>query len=379
MHRTLQVGASVSLVLAALSHAFDRTIDGELSQLLSSLPSKGDDANTVSRRFRRDLVEFCLQGGTCGGQTIAELGCHRGHTTAVLARLFARVFVLDNSAQGLAAARARNKDRTNVVYLRVEHYNGLQRFDWPALLKENVIDVVFVDASHFYPHVVSDIRSALSLSQVHTLIFDDYALLTPVRKAVDDFIREDLLRCEGIGEDLKGLEELGGDVLEAQNFWGTGVPSMDHDSSIREGLVCAVARDVNRNMQVHDDGRTSILAPSAWAEAVLGTHFACHRLAMLGGSAPPLLEFVIIFSSEDLRVFWADPARSSEALQWRASSSLFRMSILGDVPVPLTHDLVFDSTLRTGFFLADERPDVFCVASDDLTRFAQWASARISP
>merc|ERR1712190_178177 len=97
-------------------------------------------------------------------------------------------------------------------------YSATQHFGWSELLGENDIHVAFVDASHLYEHVVSDVHSALQLPKLETLVFDDYGLIEPVRAAVNTYVGAGMLECTAIGEAMEPLLQVPS-IDEARRWW----------------------------------------------------------------------------------------------------------------------------------------------------------------
>eukprot|EP00931_Biecheleriopsis_adriatica_P109193 TRINITY_DN83453_c0_g1_i1.p1 TRINITY_DN83453_c0_g1~~TRINITY_DN83453_c0_g1_i1.p1 ORF type:complete len:365 (+),score=44.89 TRINITY_DN83453_c0_g1_i1:82-1176(+) len=235
-----------------------------LKKLIARLPDKQDVVGhtTTSRKFKRDLANFCTRGERCRNKTALELGVGFGHSTALLSRLFRRVLVLDNETANLEAAKQLNSDRENVVYMQFDLYNGLQPVPWASALRGNNVSVVFIDASHFYNDVVSDIDAAIGLTGVETLGFDDVGALPTVRRAVSLFERTSTISCKSIG---KPWGQLRADV------WGTEALE---NRDVPEGLICVVEHPGFRVF-----GWMKGRGGYAWPAVVVGLHFACYQIA----------------------------------------------------------------------------------------------------
>lgn len=361
-HCIVFVAGVLANSLSASSYASAETPEVELEELLGTLPDKTQDVMTVTHRFRRDLLEFCRMRD-CESKVAVEVGCYRGHTTALLSRLFRQVFALDHSGPNLAAARALNANRSNVIYLRVEIYSGAQHFGWADLLAENDIHMAFVDASHLYEHVVSDIHSALRLPLVETLVFDDYGLIEPVREAVDSYREAGMLECGAIGEDMEPLLHVQS-IDEARRWWtNRGTNHAGTSSSFgasaravvsREGLICDV---VHRAPQPE------------WHRAVVGLHFGCYEIIIVG-KAVPYLEFAFKLSQEHMEVYWPEPGRHAELVSW-VSHTEYRLELQAEADL-LAPDFIFGSKLRSGFFFRNGEPEHLCVVSEDMNWIHQW-------
>lgn len=104
--------------------------------------------------------------------TVLELGIHEGYTTAALSTIFHRVIAVDFDPVWLHKARLKQEQMggsPNVMFLRMDLYSD----NW-GMLRENRIEVVFVDAAHDYLSVKSDVINSLQLNGVEWLIFHDY-------------------------------------------------------------------------------------------------------------------------------------------------------------------------------------------------------------
>jgi len=349
----LAVAAAASPRGALAEEQGAETLGGEVEALLAALPGKEEDVQTVTSRFRRDLFEYCQQRG-CRQLAVVEVGCYRGYTTAILSHLFGRVFVLDNDASHLAAAREQNKDRTNVVYLRFELYSGLQRFDWSALLSFNDVHVAVIDAGHRYDQAAADIQSALSLPLVDTLVFDDYGLISMVRQAVDGYREAGMLECQPIGEELPELTRTES-IESAGRFWSRGLLP-ENRSGLWEGQLCRVAAKGP--------------AP-AWRSALIGFEFVCQRL---NGVMPDPYEVSFRVDPHSLRI---SSRRGGEAdvreVGYAVQPGYGYALLLNEEVPPLPSLIVFGEKLRSGFSVREGTLEHLCLSSEDLQGLAAWS------
>ena len=93
--------------------------------------------------------------------------------------LFKKVYTINNNEN--VKAKELNQDRTNITYLNHNLYSD----QLPPI--QDKINVFFIDAIHEYNAVISDINTAFSLNcnPECYIIFDDYGLKPPVKKAIN--------------------------------------------------------------------------------------------------------------------------------------------------------------------------------------------------
>jgi len=165
-------------------------------------PDKSEDQWTSSLALREDLAREFI--AVAKGATVLEVGSYFGYTTRLLSQMFHRVIALDAMPQFLQANREYNIDRDNIFYLKFHTLEG----DW-GVFASNEINVIFLDASHDYETVKSDIINCLRLQTVSMIIFDDYGAELGVRVAVNEAISEGILRPIGfLGEGASGSWKL---------------------------------------------------------------------------------------------------------------------------------------------------------------------------
>ena len=155
-----------------------KTIESILDEINED---KKDNLRTTSFKFKKDIWNFFQNSKN---QIAVEFGTHIGQTTRVLSFLFEKVYTINKNDN--IKAKALNSDRNNIVYLNFDLYSPKQ------LPIDEQIDVLFIDAMHTYEAVISDINRAFTMncSPETNIVFDDYGLLPPVKKAVNEAINK---------------------------------------------------------------------------------------------------------------------------------------------------------------------------------------------
>mmetsp|Transcript_36475 Transcript_36475/g.79832 ORF Transcript_36475/g.79832 Transcript_36475/m.79832 type:complete len:356 (-) Transcript_36475:113-1180(-) len=320
----------------------------ELQRLINTFPDKKDVIPTTSRKFKEDIARHCR---ICHQQTVLEMGCYHGYGTAVLSRLFKRVLVVDYSKENLAKNKARNQNRSNVIFFRQDLYEGSQPVYWASALMQNDIDVVVIDALHEFNDVASDIDGALSFPRVKTLIFDDYGACTGVRRAVDMFTRAGILKCFGIGMDWFDL---------SRDVWDAPMDKEDKEGKLPEGLICQVFRRGPWLWgQISEGGR------HVWDVRLEGVPFACYKLFAITGFVLPDFDFEFHVRAGQIRFLWKDQLHKELRLPYNVSQ--FRIHLPSSRHLP-GREMIFSPRLRSCFFY-DERdiPRYSCRAGQDMT------------
>eukprot|EP00438_Fugacium_kawagutii_P030012 Skav214955 [mRNA] locus=scaffold2320:180583:181444:+ [translate_table: standard] len=111
---------------------------------------------TTSHLYKRDVAKyFC---GNSADMTALELGVYHGHTTALLASMFKKVIAVDVKKHFLKTATETlgPHGSKNVVFLEMDLYAD----SW-SIFSGNRVEVVVIDASHFYEYVRADAENAL--------------------------------------------------------------------------------------------------------------------------------------------------------------------------------------------------------------------------
>ncbi|CAE8652221.1 unnamed protein product [Polarella glacialis] len=232
------------------------------------------------------------------------------------------------------------------------------------MLAENDIHVAFVDASHRYEHVISDMSCALSLPLVKMLVFDDYGLIRPVREAVDSYRQAGRLHCDAIGEDMEVLLRVPR-IAEAGRWWNLTGAGLDSAAAAfgfafaaREGLVCKV---LQRGP-----------APR-WEQAVVGQHFACYRLESVG-EVTLRLDFTFKLDRKGfLKVFWPEETgRQPAEVPWSLHHKAYQLNLQADTVPELAPHFVFNQWLRRGLLIRGDEPEHVCLPVGDANNIFKW-------
>mmetsp|Transcript_17036 Transcript_17036/g.40277 ORF Transcript_17036/g.40277 Transcript_17036/m.40277 type:complete len:348 (+) Transcript_17036:133-1176(+) len=163
-------------------------------------PDKLDMFVTTSRLYKKHLADyFC---SIARDMLVLELGVYHGHTTSVLATIFARVISVDIEEAYLSVAAAYNKNHSNVVFLVADLMAGAS---W-NMLASNEVKVIIIDANHDYEHVRADAQNALTyMKQLEYLVFDDVGHEIGVQRTLRELTRAGALKeCQGIGHGWDG-------------------------------------------------------------------------------------------------------------------------------------------------------------------------------
>ena len=140
--------------------------------ILNKLKHKDTWVKTTSRKFKEDIIRNfsnrkdlnCLELGSC-----------RGDTTRVLAECFKKVYAFERIEENVESIKRKCKDVNNVEVSHADVYNSNFR------IPDN-IDIAFVDATHEYDGIRSDIKRLLEKNKNMILVFDDYGQADEVIK-----------------------------------------------------------------------------------------------------------------------------------------------------------------------------------------------------
>lgn len=156
------------------------------------LISKTDDYWTTSAEMKEDLRAYFEV--IARNWTALELGSYRGFTTRVLASVFNLVFAVDASSVFLADNKHYNTNVKNIIYVNLH-----TRMDSLSTLRQNSVEVVFIDAEHDYISVSQDVKDVIEAFRhsLRFLVFDDYATDDGVRQVVEEFSQAGLLNVVG--------------------------------------------------------------------------------------------------------------------------------------------------------------------------------------
>lgn len=178
-----------------------------------------NDLWTCSAKMRTDIADFFVSKQNF---KIAEIGSHKGYSTKVLAKIFSKVYAVDNSVEWTGFNKNFNKDSTNIEYVMLDIYKD----SWNVLPDD--IEVSFIDADHSYNGCKSDIINSINrFKNLKYIIFDDYGVWSGVKQSVDEFIENK--------------------TLTFKRFIGTtDVPGPNGIvTNVNEGIICAVSKNQN--------------------------------------------------------------------------------------------------------------------------------------
>jgi predicted O-methyltransferase YrrM len=176
-----------------------------IDQILDQVKHKDTAKYTVSRKFKRDILEFL--GDNYKDKIGLELGTSQGQTTRVLSYAFKKVISVELDDWNIEQAHITCNGRDNVEIRKFDLYQEV--WDFPK-----DVAVVFIDANHTYEGVMSDIQNSLSNFEDPILILDDYGHPSGgIKQAVDQLVLEQQLEIiKQIGEEkvhhLAGYENV---------------------------------------------------------------------------------------------------------------------------------------------------------------------------
>ena len=198
---------------------------------------KMEFSSTTSLKFKEDLFDYF--GEKFLNKKVLELGTHYGYSTRFLSFFFEKVYTIDNQADCITKARQYCRDRNNIEFWEGDLYNSLVYFDVepreqgvrvPGIFDDmpKDIDVVFIDAMHLYPTVIMDSINTLLKFDKPIIIYDDYGSENPVKRAVYDLIKLNLMTIEKyIGHEKGDKIKNRGDISDYL---------LDHEGVICRGL-----------------------------------------------------------------------------------------------------------------------------------------------
>tara|TARA_Y100000593_G_C4322140_1_gene344394 strand:- start:2628 stop:3266 length:639 start_codon:yes stop_codon:yes gene_type:complete len=199
---------------------------------------KIDFSGTTSVKFKEDLYEYF--GENFLDKKILELGTHHGYSTRFFSFFFKEVHTIDKSDEYIGISGKFCSDRDNINFWHGDLYNQLEYFQpeprdqgitVPGVFDElpKDIEVVFIDASHLYHHVLVDALNSIMNFDKPILIFDDYGSENPVKMAVDNLVKLGFLEIEKyVGHETGHKVKNRGDIGD----YLTG----------SEGVICKVLR-----------------------------------------------------------------------------------------------------------------------------------------
>tara|TARA_Y100000361_G_scaffold43234_1_gene37294 strand:+ start:3727 stop:4365 length:639 start_codon:yes stop_codon:yes gene_type:complete len=193
-------------------------------------------SSTTSLKYKEDLLDYF--GENFLDKKVLELGTHFGYSTRFLSFLFKEVHTVDKEDEYVKKASKHCSDRDNIMFWQGDLYNEVVFFEVPprekgirvpGLFEEfpSDMDVVFIDASHLYPHVFMDAINSILYFDKPIIVFDDYGTEYPVKRAIDDLVRLKLIKIEKYIGHEKGTK--------VKNNNEAGDYLNDH-----EGVICRV-------------------------------------------------------------------------------------------------------------------------------------------
>ena len=151
---------------------------------------------------------------------IAEIGSHKGYSTKVLSKIFAKVYAVDNSVEWTEFNKNFNKDAKNIEYVMLDIYKD----KWDVLPED--IEVAFIDADHSYEGCKSDIFNCIKrFNNLQYIIFDDYGVWNGVKQIIDQLIEHNILHFER----FIGITDVPGPNGIVKN--------------VNEGIICSLKRN----------------------------------------------------------------------------------------------------------------------------------------
>jgi len=149
---------------------------------------KHENLSTTSLKFKEDVWNF-FKDPLFKTKNCIEFGTHKGQTTYVLSHVFGKVYTINLAEGHFETARRINEERSNITYIPFNLYTGKR------LILPDTFSMAFIDAGHEYEQVKSDVEQFVRLKRenVSFIIFDDYGLMFPVWRAVDELVNNQVL------------------------------------------------------------------------------------------------------------------------------------------------------------------------------------------
>tara|TARA_E500000318_G_C3566596_1_gene215921 strand:+ start:2792 stop:4285 length:1494 start_codon:yes stop_codon:yes gene_type:complete len=155
--------------------------------LIKGLPDKFTSKTTTSLKWKVDFIDY-FRDDKYKDMKILEIGSSLGHSSRTLSFLFKKVIAVDNLSERHIKSNRLNYDRDNIEFVTMDVYNQPWNFE--------SVDVVFIDCVHDYVHIKSDIENSLKFGKGTIIAFDDYGLFPEVKKAIDEYIKNGILKLE---------------------------------------------------------------------------------------------------------------------------------------------------------------------------------------
>ena len=184
--------------------------------LIKGLPDKLTSKTTTSLKWKSDFIDY-FRDDKFKKMKVLEIGSSLGHSTRILSFLFEKVIAIDNLPERHVKSSKLNYDRNNIEFVIMDVYNQPWNFE--------PVDIVFIDCVHDYQHVKSDIDNAINTFDKPIIVFDDYGLFPELKRAIDEYISDGILRLDT----YLGMPE------------GTYYPkTLNKELKDWEGMVCTV-------------------------------------------------------------------------------------------------------------------------------------------
>ncbi|CAD7951005.1 unnamed protein product [Amoebophrya sp. A25] len=298
------------------------------NDLLAAFPDKFAHHPTTSRRLKSDLFSFLTSSEFCGshygsdvvedgddkevggrgvGTTIIELGCHHGHTSAILASALkmckgkeGKLILIDKEVSHLrkSAKTVREIAKSTREALGGDTNSGIPepallrldslRTEWAAMLEaeRGNIGLILIDGNHDESYVRADAERAVALKP-RFVLFDD-ALEPGVRtviKSLFDPLRNVFSDCWDIGwrrgwtkffadSDFSAKEGVGLFGLGADYFHDKGTTSATPEAAEVETRSIMASTSVEESAFNEEDSTTISpfgLTAALWGKAALAS------------------------------------------------------------------------------------------------------------
>ena len=143
-------------------------------------------------------------------------------TYLFVAKIFSKVYAVDNSVEWTNFNKNFNKDSTNIEYVMLDIYKDT----WEII--PNDIEVSFIDAGHSYECCKSDILNSIKqFTKLQYIICDDYGVWPGVKQIIDELIKNNTL----IFEKFIGINNVPGPNGIVKN--------------VNEGVICSINKFIN--------------------------------------------------------------------------------------------------------------------------------------
>jgi len=161
-----------------------------IEDILEILPDKNQDRTTTSKKFKRDVFNF-FDAEYFSRVNCMEIGCKNGFSTLILSYIFNHVYGINYDRTVEANEFLTKHGRTNYTLYARDVY----KFGLPEV---SSVDVFFVDAVHTYQAVLTDVENSLKVKSEGRkyFIFDDIGLYPDVATAVNEYIKNNILKVE---------------------------------------------------------------------------------------------------------------------------------------------------------------------------------------